>query len=264
MRAACWAACPPVRPASRRWRSSPPRVSRCPAAPSIPTAMRSRSRPRAATTRAWACGRRRSRRRCSPSCSWTTTCARPRGTRTCGHRHRTSPRRRAVDGRARLQRMDRQFRVAVVGATGLVGEAMITVLEERGFPVSQLHALAGNRSVGRSVSFRGRSYPVQELADFDFAHCDFALFSAGAQVSREYAPRAVAAGCMVIDNTSEFRYRQGVPRVVPGANPEALKDIGKAGMVSTPTCSTIQMVMVLKPLHDAAGIERIEVATYQS
>jgi aspartate-semialdehyde dehydrogenase len=88
--------------------------------------------------------------------------------------------------------MDRQFRVAVVGATGLVGEAMITVLEERGFPVSQLHALASNRSVGRSVSFRGRSYPVQELADFDFAHCDFALFSAGAQVSREYAPRAVA------------------------------------------------------------------------
>src|ERR1700675_2324632 len=90
--------------------------------------------------------------------------------------------------------MDRQFRVAVVGATGLVGETIITVLEERGFPVSQLHALASNRSLGRSVSFRGRRYPVQELADFDFAHCDFALFSAGAQVSREYVPRAVAAG----------------------------------------------------------------------
>ena len=160
--------------------------------------------------------------------------------------------------------MDRQFRVAVVGATGLVGEAMITVLEERGFPVSQLHALAGNRSVGRSVSFRGRSYPVQELADFDFAHCDFALFSAGAQVSREYAPRAVAAGCIVIDNTSEFRYREDVPLVVPEVNPEALKDIGKAGIVANPNCCTIQMVMVLKPLHDAAGIERIEVATYQS
>ncbi len=101
--------------------------------------------------------------------------------------------------------MDRQFRVAVVGATGLVGETIITVLEERGFPVSQLHALASNRSLGRSVSFRGRRYPVQELADFDFAHCDFALFSAGTQVSREYAPRAVAAGCLVIDNTSEFR-----------------------------------------------------------
>jgi len=152
----------------------------------------------------------------------------------------------------------------VVGATGLVGETIITVLEERGFPVSQLHALASNRSLGRSVSFRGRSYPVQELADFDFAHCDFALFSAGAQVSREYAPRAVAAGCIVIDNTSEFRYREDVPLVVPEVNPEALKDIGKAGIVANPNCCTIQMVMVLKPLHDAAGIERIEVATYQS
>ena len=152
----------------------------------------------------------------------------------------------------------------MVGATGLVGETIITVLEERGFPVSQLHALASNRSLGRSVSFRGRSYPVQELADFDFAHCDFALFSAGAQVSREYAPRAVAAGCIVIDNTSEFRYREDVPLVVPEVNPEALKDIGKAGIVANPNCCTIQMVMVLKPLHDAAGIERIEVATYQS
>jgi aspartate-semialdehyde dehydrogenase len=159
--------------------------------------------------------------------------------------------------------MDRKFRVAVVGATGLVGEAMITVLEERGFPVAQLHALASNRSVGRSVSFRGRSYPVQELADFDFAHCDFALFSAGAQVSREYVPRAVA-GCIVIDNTSEFRYREDVPLVVPEVNADALKDIGKAGIVANPNCCTIQMVMVLKPLYDAAGIERIEVATYQS
>ncbi|HXI67957.1 MAG TPA: aspartate-semialdehyde dehydrogenase, partial [Steroidobacteraceae bacterium] len=103
--------------------------------------------------------------------------------------------------------MDRQFAVAVVGATGLVGEMMINVLEERAFPVSQLFPLASNRSLGRSVSFRGRSHPVRELSGFDFSQCDFALFSAGAAVSREHAPRAVAAGCIVIDNTSEFRYQ---------------------------------------------------------
>src|SRR5205823_5431231 len=118
----------------------------------------------------------------------------------------------------RLERMGRQFAVAVIGATGLIGETLITVLEERGFPVSQLYALASNRSLGRSASFRGRSYPVQELADFDFTHCDLALFCAGAQVSREYAPRAVAAGCLVIDNTCEFRYREDVPLVVPEVN----------------------------------------------
>ena len=160
--------------------------------------------------------------------------------------------------------MDRQFRVAVIGATGLVGETLITVLEERNFPVSELHALASDRSLGRSVSFRGRRYPVQELADFEFAHCDFALFCAGAQVSREYVPRAVAAGCLVIDNTSEFRYQEDVPLVVPEVNLHALEGLGTRGIVANPNCCTIQMVLVLKPLYDAAGIERIEVATYQS
>jgi len=160
--------------------------------------------------------------------------------------------------------MDRQFRVAVIGATGLIGETLITVLEERNFPVSELHALASDRSLGRSVSFRGRRYPVQELADFDFAHCDFALFCAGAQVSREYVPRAVAAGCLVIDNTSEFRYQEDVPLVVPEVNLHALEGLGTRGIVANPNCCTIQMVLVLKPLYDAAGIERIEVATYQS
>ena len=160
--------------------------------------------------------------------------------------------------------MDRQFRVAVIGATGLVGETLITVLEERNFPVSELHALASDRSLGRSVSFRGRRYPVQELAEFDFAHCDFALFCAGAQVSREYVPRAVAAGCLIIDNTSEFRYQEDVPLVVPEVNLHALEGLGTRGIVANPNCCTIQMVLVLKPLYDAAGIERIEVATYQS
>jgi len=160
--------------------------------------------------------------------------------------------------------MERQFRVAVIGATGLIGETLITVLEERNFPVSELHALASDRSLGRSVSFRGRRYPVQELADFEFAHCDFALFCAGAQVSREYVPRAVAAGCLVIDNTSEFRYQEDVPLVVPEVNLHALEGLGTRGIVANPNCCTIQMVLVLKPLYDAAGIERIEVATYQS
>ena len=160
--------------------------------------------------------------------------------------------------------MDRQFRVAVIGATGLIGETLITVLEERDFPVSQLHALASERSLGRSVSLRGRRYPVQELADFDFAQCDFALFCAGAQVSREYVPRAVAAGCLVIDSSSEFSYQEDVPLVVPEVNLHALAGLGTRGIVANPNCCIIQMVLVLKPLYDAAGIERIEVATYQS
>jgi aspartate-semialdehyde dehydrogenase len=160
--------------------------------------------------------------------------------------------------------MDRQFAVAVVGATGLVGEMMVNVLEERAFPVARLFPLASNRSLGRRVSFRGQSYPVTELEGFDFAQCDFALFSAGAAVSREHAPRAAAAGCIVIDNTSEFRYQESVPLVVPEVNPQALEGFGKSGIVANPNCSTIQLVVALKPLHDEAHLERIEVATYQS
>jgi aspartate-semialdehyde dehydrogenase len=160
--------------------------------------------------------------------------------------------------------MDRQFRVAVVGATGLVGETMVSVLEERNFPVATLAALASERSLGRSVSFRGRHVPVQPLEKFDFTQCDLALFSAGAAVSRVHAPRAVAAGCLVIDNTSEFRYREDVPLVVPEVNPQALDQVGTSGIIANPNCSTIQLMVALKPLHDAAGIERIDVATYQS
>ena len=160
--------------------------------------------------------------------------------------------------------MAADFSVAIVGATGLVGETMVSVLEERGFPVRELHALASERSVGRSVSFRGRNVPVRELASFDFSGCEFALFSAGAAVSREHAPRAAAAGCIVIDNTSEFRYRDEVPLVVPEVNLAALDGFGRSGIIANPNCSTIQLVVALKPLHDAAELERVDVATYQS
>jgi aspartate-semialdehyde dehydrogenase len=157
-----------------------------------------------------------------------------------------------------------EFSVAVVGATGLVGETMIQVLEERKFPVSQLYALASNRSLGKSVSFKGRSLPVQELEGFDFSKADIGLFSPGGEVSRIYAPKAAAAGCVVIDNTSEFRYEDDIPLVVPEVNPHAIAQFKNRGIIANPNCSTIQLVVALKPIHDAAGIERINVATYQS
>jgi aspartate-semialdehyde dehydrogenase len=158
----------------------------------------------------------------------------------------------------------RSFRVAVVGATGLVGETMIQVLEERDFPVAQLYPLASNRSLGKSVTFRGRQHPVDDLATFDFGNADIGLFSAGGEVSREFAPKAAAAGCIVIDNTSEFRYEEDIPLVVPEVNAHAIEQFRTRNIIANPNCSTIQMVVALKPIHDAAGIERIEVATYQS
>ena len=160
--------------------------------------------------------------------------------------------------------MSRQLRVAVVGATGLVGETMIQVLEERNFPVSELHLLASNRSLGKRVDFKGRSLPVQDLAGFDFSKADIGLFSPGAEVSREYAPKAAAAGCIVIDNTSEFRYQDDIPLVVPEVNPHAIARYKNRNIIANPNCSTIQLVVALKPIHDAVGIERINVATYQS
>jgi aspartate-semialdehyde dehydrogenase len=160
--------------------------------------------------------------------------------------------------------MSKKYRVAVVGATGLVGETMIQVLEERNFPVSELHLLASNRSLGKRVDFKGRSLPVRELASFDFSNADIGLFSPGAEVSREYAPQAAAAGCIVIDNTSEFRYYDDVPLVVPEVNPHAIEQYTNRRIIANPNCSTIQLVVALKPIHDAVGIERINVATYQS
>ena len=159
---------------------------------------------------------------------------------------------------------NRTFRVAIVGATGLVGETMIRVLEERDFPVAELYPLASERSLGKTVLFRNKQYPVDDLATFDFSKADIGLFSAGAEVSREFAPKAAAAGCVVIDNTSEFRYQDDIPLVVPEVNAHALAQYKARGIIANPNCSTIQMLVALKPIHDAVGIERINVATYQS
>jgi len=159
---------------------------------------------------------------------------------------------------------DRQWNVAVLGATGLVGDTMLKVLEERKFPVKQLFPLASNRSLGKDVEFNGKKIPVIDVETFDFAQADIGLFSAGGEVSRLYAPKAAAAGCVVIDNTSEFRYDDDIPLVVPEVNPEAIKQFTQRRIIANPNCSTIQMLVALKPLHDAARIERINVATYQS
>jgi aspartate-semialdehyde dehydrogenase len=160
--------------------------------------------------------------------------------------------------------MSKGYRVAVLGATGLVGDTMISVLGERDFPVSELFPLASNRSLGKTVTLKGKSYPVLDVATFDFSKADIGLFSAGAGVSAKYAPIAAAAGCVVIDNTSQFRYEDDIPLVVPEVNPHAIARYKTRGILANPNCSTIQMLVALKPLHDAAGITRINVATYQS
>jgi aspartate-semialdehyde dehydrogenase len=154
--------------------------------------------------------------------------------------------------------------VAVVGATGAVGEAMLSILEEREFPVDQLFPLASERSAGATVTFRNKSLAVENLADFDFSQVAIGLFSAGGSVSAEYAPRAAAAGCVVIDNTSHFRRDPDIPLVIPEVNEAAIAGYRERGIIANPNCSTIQMLVALKPLHDAAGIERINVCTYQA
>ncbi|GMQ76960.1 MAG: aspartate-semialdehyde dehydrogenase [Gammaproteobacteria bacterium] len=160
--------------------------------------------------------------------------------------------------------MDNMIDVAVVGATGAVGEAMIAILEQRNFPVGKLFPLASQRSAGSSVAFKGKHERVGILEDFDFAKARLSLFSAGAGVSAEHAPRAAAAGCVVVDNSSQFRYHEDIPLVVPEVNAYAVADYHVRNIVANPNCSTIQMVVALKPIHDAVGIERINVATYQS
>jgi len=154
--------------------------------------------------------------------------------------------------------------IAVVGATGAVGEAMIDILESRQFPVDTLYPLASPRSAGKSLQFRGKHHTVQDLSAFDFSKADIALFSAGGDVSATFAPVAAEAGCIVIDNTSHFRREPDIPLVIPEVNPEAIADYRQRGIIANPNCSTIQMLVALKPIYDAVGIERINVATYQA
>jgi aspartate-semialdehyde dehydrogenase len=160
--------------------------------------------------------------------------------------------------------MTDKFDIAVVGATGVVGEALLEILAERKFPVGEIHALASARSVGKTVRFRNRNLDVDDLAEFDFSRVQIGLFSAGASVSDVYAPKAAEAGCVVIDNTSRFRNDDHIPLVVPEVNAARIADFKDSGIIANPNCSTIQMVVALKPIYDAAGISRINVATYQA
>lgn len=153
--------------------------------------------------------------------------------------------------------------VAIVGATGAVGEALVEILAAREFPIAQLYLLASERSEGKIVRFRGKSHRVERLDQFDFSQAQIGLFSAGGAVSAEFAPQAAAAGCVVIDNTSQFRNDDDVPLVVPEVNPDRALEHPR-NIIANPNCSTIQMVVALKPLHDAAVIRRINVATYQA
>jgi aspartate-semialdehyde dehydrogenase len=160
--------------------------------------------------------------------------------------------------------MSKTYDVAVVGATGAVGETMLEILAERDFPVGNVYALASERSAGKTVKFGHKSLTIENLATFDFSKVQIGLFSAGGSISEEYAPKAAEAGCVVIDNTSHFRYDDDVPLVVPEVNPHAIAGYTNRGIIANPNCSTIQMLVALKPLHDAAYITRINVATYQA
>lgn len=160
-----------------------------------------------------------------------------------------------------LKRKDR-YHVAIVGATGAVGRKMVAILEERNFPVSQLTLLASARSKGKTLRFHGEDITVHELTEDSFKGIDLALFSAGGEISRQFAPRAVKSGCVVVDNSSVFRMEKDVPLIIPEVNPAAVGE--KPELIANPNCSTIQMVIALKPIHDKFRIKRVVVSTYQS
>jgi len=160
--------------------------------------------------------------------------------------------------------MTEKYNLAILGATGAVGEAILSILEERNFPVDNLYLLASERSAGEPLKFNKKSIMVEDVADFDFSKAQIALFSAGGSVSAEYAPKAAAAGCIVIDNTSQFRNDFDVPLIVPEVNKHAIGNYSERNIIANPNCSTIQMVVALKPIYDAVGISRINVATYQA
>lgn len=160
--------------------------------------------------------------------------------------------------------MSQEFNVAIFGATGAVGETMLEVLQERKFPVGNLYLLASERSEGKTYRFNGKSVRVENVENFDWTQVHIALFSAGGELSAQYAPIAADAGVVVIDNTSQFRYDYDIPLVVPEVNPQAVADFRNRNIIANPNCSTIQMLVALKPIYDAVGIERINVTTYQS
>ena len=160
--------------------------------------------------------------------------------------------------------MSATYDVAIAGATGAVGEALLRILEARRFPLGRLFPLASERSAGRTVRFRGEDLEVGVLDEFDFRLVSVGIFSAGGSVSARVAPKAAAAGAVIVDNTSQFRYDDDIPLVVPECNPERIAEHTNRGIIANPNCSTIQMVVALKPINDAVGIERVNVCTYQS
>lgn len=160
--------------------------------------------------------------------------------------------------------MSKTYDVAVVGATGAVGETILSILAERNFPVGEIHALASSRSAGKRVEFGNKQIVVKDLAEFDFGTVQIGIFSPGASVSEIYAPKAAAAGCVVVDNTSQFRYDDDKPLIIPEVNAHAIAQYKSTNIIANPNCSTIQMLVALKPLHDAFGITRVNVATYQA
>ena len=160
--------------------------------------------------------------------------------------------------------MAQKFDVCILGATGLVGKTIMEILEERDFPINKLYPLASARSAGEFIDFNGESIEVLDADNFDWSLAQIGFFSAGGSTSAKYAPIAGDAGCIVIDNTSEFRYDDDIPLVVPEVNPQALAEYRNRNIIANPNCSTIQMMVALKPIYDAVGISRVNVSTYQS
>lgn len=160
--------------------------------------------------------------------------------------------------------MSEKFNVCVVGATGTVGEAILSILEQRNFPINNLYLLASANSAGKKILCQGKQWTVQDLALFDFSQAQVGLFSAGGNISEKYAPIAAQAGCVVIDNTAHFRRDKDIPLVIPEVNPHAIANYTQRNIIANPNCSTIQMLVALKPIYDAVGIKRINVATYQA
>ena len=160
--------------------------------------------------------------------------------------------------------MSKKYDVAIVGATGAVGETLISILDQRNFPINNLYPLASKRSAGSKVRCQGKSWTVEDLDTFDFSKVQIGVFSAGGDISEKYAPVAASKGCVVIDNTSHFRRDEDIPLVVPEVNPHAIANYTNRNIIANPNCSTIQMLVALKPIYDAVGIDRINVATYQA